>query len=101
MPNLDNLLEAQAELEILTDVNRIPDKLNQFEQKLRNAVMEHRKNGTLTRPNIEQTILDLSDELILRTRVHYETITPAPDGWVMWVFEATVNSIHMFIHIRS
>lgn len=101
MNSLDNLLEAQAELEILTDVNRIPDKLNQFEQKLRNAVMEHRKNGTLKRPNIEQTILDLSDELILRTRVHYETITPAPDGRGMWVFEATVNSIHMFIHIRS
>lgn len=101
MNSLDNLLEAQAELEILSDVNCVPDKLKQFELKLREAVVEHRKNGTLKRPIVEQSILNLSDELILRTRVHYETITPAPDGRLMWVFEATVNSIHMFIHIRS
>lgn len=100
--NLDTMLQAQAEVEILND--KWPSKsLLKFEEKLRKQILLLRNND-VTPDGIE--ILELMEALAetcgFRTRrIHYQSVTPAPDGHTMLQYEATLDKFHCFIYVRD
>lgn len=101
-PNLDIMLEAQADVEILND--KMPNKsLFKYEEKLRKEVLRLRENGdSLDAYEIESMLLDLAVMTKFRTRrINYQSITPAIDGHTRLVYEATLDKFHCFIYVRD
>lgn len=101
-PNLDTMLEAQADVEILND--KMPSKsLFKYEEKLRKEVLRLRENGdSLDAYEIESMLDGMAEFLKFKThRIHYQTITPATDGHTRLVFEATLDKFHCFIYVRA
>ena len=100
--NLNTLPEAQAEVEILND--KYPSKsLLKFEEKLRKEILRLRNNGiSLDAHEIHDLMEALAQACNLRThRIHYQSVTPAPDGHTMLEYEATLDKFHCFIYVRD
>lgn len=100
--NLNTMLEAQAEVEIIND--KSPNKsLTKFEAKLRKGILLLRNNGDSPDAHeIGEIMESMAESCGFRThRIHYQTITPAPDGHVMLAYEATLDKFHCFIYVRD
>ena len=100
--NLNTILEAQAEIEVLNG-NSWPTRLAKLEEKLRKHVMRMRNSQVdLDAHEIGEFIENLAEANNFRThRVHYQSVTPAPDGHVMLQYEATLDKFHCFIYVRD
>lgn len=101
-PNLDMMLEAHADIEILND--KMPNKsLLKFEERLRKEILRLRNNGdSIGAWEIETMLDEMADFLKFKThRIHYQTIAPAADGHTVLVYEATLDKFHCFIYVRS
>ena len=100
--NLDTLLQAQAEVEILND--KYPSKsLFKFEGRLRKEILRLRDMGASPDAYEIQEMMEKLAELYgFRThRIHYQSVTPAPDGHTMLQYEATLDKFHCFIYVRD
>ena len=100
--NLNTLLQAQAEVEILND--KWPSKsLTKFEEKLRKQVLLLRNSGaSMDAHEIQEMMEAIAETCGFRTcRIHYQSVTPAPDGHTMLQYEATLDKFHCFIYVRD
>ena len=100
--NLNTFLPAQAEVEILN--NKYPSKsLVKFEEKLCKQVLLLRNNGaSMDAHEVQELMEALAETCGFRTcRIHYATVTPAPDGHTMLQYEATLDKFHCFIYVRA
>lgn len=102
MGTLNTIPEAQAEIEVLNGGE--PSKaLKKLEGQLRKFVMKFRDLGSPADANETCELIEgLAKANNFKTiRVHYQTITPAPDGHTMFVYEATLDKFHCFIYVRE
>lgn len=100
--DLNIMPEAQAEVEILNE--KSPNKsLTKFEAKLRKGILLLRNNGDSPDAHEIMEIMEsMAESCGFRThRIHYQTVTPAPDGHTMLVYEATLDKFHCFIYVRD
>lgn len=100
--NLDTLIEAQAEIEILND--KAPSKsLHKLEGQLRKVILQFRSSGCSPDAyELEEMIEGMAKSNNFKTvRIHYQTITPAPDGHTRLVYEATFDKFHCFVYVRA
>ena len=100
--NLNTVLQAQAEVEILN--GKWPSKsLTKFEEKLRKQVLLLRNNGTsMDAHEIQEVMEAIAESYGFRTcRIHYQSVAPAPDGHTMLQYEATLDKFHCFIYVRD
>lgn len=100
--NLNIMLLAQAEVEIIND--KYPSKsLIKFEAQLRKQVLQLRNMGVSMDAHEIQGLIDgFAAHYGFRTRrIHYQSVTPTPDGHTMLQYEATLDKFHCFIHVRA
>lgn len=100
--NLNTLPEAQAEVEILND--KYPGKsLFKFEERLRKEILRLRNNDiSMDAHEIQDLMEALAQTCNFQThRIHYQSVTPAPDGYTMLQYEATLDKFHCFIYVRD
>lgn len=100
----DNMLEAQVEIEVYNPTMGTKlDKFRKLESHLRKAILNLRQRGESLDAHEIQDLIDGTANLLRMKVKHlfYDSLTPGPDGAPYLLYQATMNNVQLFIHVRA